>query len=207
MLHYETVDISTLGLLKRLQCLPVLSDTRLVGGTALALQLGHRKSVDLDFFGSWDLSESLEESLSQCGTTRREGGRIRMQFYNIDGVKVDCVTYDAPWLDPPILEDGLRLAAERDIAAMKLFAIANRGARKDFIDVWFLLGRHDLPTLIQWFSAKYPDSEWPLVLRSLVYFEDAERTPMPEMLLPFDWETAKEDIRSAVRKFATTVSP
>lgn len=208
MLHIETVSIPTLGLLRRLQTLPVLAETRLVGGTALALQLGHRKSVDLDFFGKWDLSVSLLDEFAKCGRTeqRANSGR-KLQYFEIAGVTVDCVTYDAPWLDPPVEEMGLRLAGERDIAAMKLFAVANRGVRKDFIDLWFLVRRHGLENMLRWFMSKYLDAPLAIVLRSLVYFDDAEDDPMPIMLQPFDWDRAKDDIRAAVRDFATNASP
>lgn len=77
MLHLETVQPDTLGLLKRIQALPILSETRLVGGTALALQLGHRRSVDLDFVGCWG-EENLQSALESCGTVVRTGGTGRL---------------------------------------------------------------------------------------------------------------------------------
>ena len=125
-----------------------------------------------------------------------------MQFYHVDGVKVDFVTYTAPWLDPPVEEDGVRLAGLRDIAAMKLFAIANRGSRKDFVDIFFLLSRFRLEEMVAWFRAKFPDASLFAVIRSLVYFDDAESDFSPQMLAPFDWEKAKADIRAAVEELA-----
>lgn len=202
MLRLETIDLSTLALLRRLQALPFLADVRLVGGTALALQLGHRKSVDLDLFGSWQPPNSLQEEVSACGKTVRTGGQGRMQFYRIDAVKVDFVTYHHPWLDEPVVEEGVRLAGLRDIAAMKLFTIANRGSRKDFIDIFFLLQRFRLTEMFDWFRKKFPDSELLPVLRSLTYFEDAEKDFSPVMLAPFDWDAAKRDIRAAVETVA-----
>ena len=69
MLHLSTVEPATLELLRKLQSLPILNNTRLVGGTALALQFGHRKSVDLDFFGHIDVdSLDLQEALQTIGT-------------------------------------------------------------------------------------------------------------------------------------------
>ncbi len=202
MLFFQTIEPATLALLKRLQALPFLADTRLVGGTALALQLGHRTSVDLDLFGTWSPQDDLQKHVETCGKMIREGGQGRMQFYHVDGVKVDFVTYTAPWLDPPIEEDGVRLAGLRDIAAMKLFAVANRGTMKDFVDVRFLLSRFQLPEMVAWFQEKYPDAALFPVFRSLVYFDDAENDFPPTMLVPFDWDKAKDDIRTAVKALA-----
>ena len=125
-----------------------------------------------------------------------------MQFFHIDGVKVDFVTYTAPWLDPPVEEDCVRLAGLRDIAAMKLFAIANRGTRKDFVDIHFLLSRFRLAEMVAFFRAKYPDASLFPVFRSLVYFDDAETDFPPSMLVPFNWDQAKSDLRAAVEELA-----
>ena len=202
MLFLQAVEPATLALLKRLQASPFLSGTRLVGGTALALQIGHRRSVDLDLFGSWSPQDDLAKAVEKCGRTVREGGQGRMQFYRVDGVKVDFVTYTAPWLDPPVEEDGVRLAGLRDIAAMKLFAVANRGSRKDFVDVHFLLSRFRLAEMVGWFREKYPDASLFPVFRSLVYFDDADNDFPPALLVPFDWDKAKADIRAAVEELA-----
>lgn len=84
MLHLETVESDTFAILKKIQSLPELNSTRLVGGTALALLLGHRHSVDLDFFGNWK-AENLEPFLATCGSVKRTGGKINLQFYTVDG--------------------------------------------------------------------------------------------------------------------------
>ena len=117
MLHLEAIEPVTLELLKRLQALPAFAETRLVGGTALALQLGHRVSVDLDVFGKWDYAEDLQLELSGVGHAEKESGTPngRMAFFYVDGVKVDCVAYDMyPWLEPPVEEGGVRLAGVKD---------------------------------------------------------------------------------------------
>ena len=202
MLRTESIEASTLALLKRLQALDFLRGTRLVGGTALALQFGHRKSVDLDLFGVWEPRDDLQKMLDGAGAIVREGGQSRMQFYRIDGVKVDIVTNEFPWIDPPVEEAGVRLAGIRDIAAMKLFAITNRGAKKDFVDIFFLLRRFSLAEMMSFFERKFgPDGEG-IVVRSLAYFDDAEEDLSPEMLEPFDWDAAKETILAAVRDYA-----
>ena len=202
MLHLEAVEPGTLALLRRIQALPFMSRTRLVGGTALALQLGHRISVDLDFFGEWTPLAELESVLSECGRLRvKTAGENKLQFFELDGVKVDCVTYsDFPWIDDSVIEGGVVLAGLGDIAAMKINAITNRGTRKDFIDVCFLLERFSLSEILTFFRKKYPKSFLMLALRSLLYFDDAEAEPMPRMLMPFDWEAAKAKITQEVRK-------
>ena len=205
MLFLDAIEPKTLSLLKQLQALPVLAETRLVGGTALALQLGHRTSVDLDIFGKWDYSEDLCGKFSSIGQTEKESGTPsgKMAFFYIDGVKVDCVAYDMyEWLEPPVDVDGVRLAGVKDIAAMKVNAITNRGTRKDFVDMARLLDDYSIEDIFAWYRKKYPDANPALAMRSMSYFVDAETMPMPRMLIPFDWEEAKDRIRAAVRKLA-----
>ncbi len=202
MLHLESVAPATLTLAQRLLALPELSEMRLVGGTALALQLGHRTSVDLDLFGSWDTRLPLNAVLSSCGQVEDQGGSGRMRFSAIDGVKVDCVNYPYPWLEPPVSGDGLRLASVSDIAAMKLAAATNRGTRKDFVDIAFLLKVFSFEKMMSLYRAKYTDANEYTVLRSLTYFDDAEEQPLPVMLMPFDWEEAKTTIRAVVEAYA-----
>lgn len=145
MLQYESISPNTLDLLKKIQSLDFAKDLRLVGGTALALQIGHRISVDLDLFGN--TSASLEEivyELSSVSSVSPLSSSKMMRFLIVDGVKVDIVSYPYPWLDVPVVENGIVLAGIRDIAAMKLSAITNRGTKKDFIDYYFLLKSYSL---------------------------------------------------------------
>ncbi len=200
MLHTETVDANTLDLLKQIQANPNFHETRLVGGTALALQIGHRKSIDLDIFGNIRL-ESLEltQELQTYGTLSIRSASQRIHHLMLRGVQLDIVQYDYPWIDAPVVADGVRLASIRDIAAMKLAAITNRGTKKDFIDLAFLLDRYDLPQMLELYTQKFKDGESFMVLKSLVFFEDAEDDPMPYMLQPIDWNVAKQRIVDSVR--------
>jgi Nucleotidyl transferase AbiEii toxin, Type IV TA system len=199
MLHLEAVTSDTMALLRRIQALPELKQTRLAGGTALALQLGHRLSIDLDIFGTWDEQLDLTSLLSACGKAEKTAGKTRLQFFEIDGIKVDFITYSADWLVDPLEENGIRCAGIPDIAAMKLEAVNNRGSRKDFMDLAFLLELFTLPQMLKFYKQKYPAGSEYLILRSLVFFDDAEEEPMPVMLKPMNWDTAKACIQNAVR--------
>ena len=200
MLQYKTIEPGTLQLLKSLQALPLLQGLRLVGGTALALQLGHRKSVDLDMFGDFsaegiEIRDTLEEQFSV--SVIKESKNIKI--YQVDGIKVDLVNYSRyPWIDNPIEEDGITLAGIKDIAAMKVAAIIGRGTKKDFIDMNRLLQIYSLKEILDMYMQKYPDGSLFIAMKSLSYFEDAESDPMPFMFDDIDWEIVKSNIREAI---------
>ena len=199
MLYLETVESSTLELLKKLQRLPVLEQTRLVGGTALALQLGHRKSIDLDFFGTIDCeAEYLRESIAGIASLTILKESPHIHIYIVDGIKVDIVNYKYPWLDDVVLEQGLRLASVSDIAAMKITAIIGRGTKKYFIDIAFLLHHFSLEEILHFYAAKYNDSSVFMAMKSLAYFDDAEADPMPDMFVNQSWQQLKAYILSKI---------
>ena len=205
MLHTETVEPSTLDLLKRLQRLPELSNTRLVGGTALALHLGHRKSVDLDLFGNFDPIVSYRKKLADAGYSVEGVENGTVQSLRVENVKVDLVNYPYPWMDDALEEGGVRLAGLKDIAAMKLSAVANRGRKKDFIDVARLLDVFSLDQMLSFYKEKFSVSELSFPLRGLMYFDDAEEDPMPEMLDgDLTWENVKKRVVAATRKYVLT---
>ena len=199
MLYLETVESSTLELLKKLQRLPVLEQTRLVGGTALALQLGHRKSIDLDFFGTVDCeAEYLRESIAGIASLTILKESPHIHIYIVDGIKVDIVNYTYPWLVDVVLEQGLRLASVSDIAAMKITAIIGMGTKKDFIDIAFLLHHFSLEEILHFYAAKYNDSSVFMAMKSLAYFDDAETDPMPDMFVNQSWQQVKAYILSKI---------
>ncbi len=135
MLYRETVSAELLALLSKLMSIEALCDLRLVGGTALALQLGHRNSIDIDMFGSHRLSDSqIMEALASFEEVEIVATSKSIKVYFVDNVKVDLVNYPYPWLDPEVAIEGIRMASVRDIAAMKIAAITQRGSKKDFID-------------------------------------------------------------------------
>lgn len=202
MLHYETIHPGTLDLLRKIQSLEMFKDVRLVGGTALALQLGHRKSVDLDFFGRVDASlQEIALELSAFASVSPLSESRMMRFLIVDGVKVDVVNYPYSWIDEPVIEDGVTLAGIKDIAAMKLSAITNRGTRKDFVDYYFLLKLFSFDELINLYVQKYPDAQIFTTLKSLTYFNDAEQDPLPLMMSSLNWEDVKSAIVAEVGGF------
>ena len=204
MLSFQTIEPHTLELLRSLMTMPLLSGTRLVGGTSLALQYGHRNSVDLDFFGSLDddllaFRDSLE-SISHVNVIK-ETKTIRI--YDIDGVKIDFVDYSRyPWLTDAVEEVGLRLASPKDIAAMKVNAIEGRGTRKDFIDIYFLLQHYSLNEILGFYQEKYPEHSLFRALMSLSYFDDAEKQMMPKMFASVSWDEMKAYIIKEVEKIS-----
>ena len=202
MLHTETVIPGTLDLLRKLQSMPSMSGLRLVGGTALALHLGHRKSIDLDLFGQFDERVSFRSLLLSAGHSADGAENGAVQSLRVDNVKVDFVNYPYPWLQAPVAEEDIMLAGIQDIAAMKLSAAANRGRKKDFIDIAFLLQSYQLKDLFELYKIKFSVSEYSFALRGLTYFDDAEDDPMPEMLVTTTWEDVKREIELKVREFA-----
>lgn len=201
MLFFNTIEPGTLGLLKEILSKSFFRDCRLVGGTSLALQYGHRKSVDLDFFGSF-LSDSLQikDELKTIGSYQVIQESKFIFQYIVEGVKVDFVNYPYKWIDEALNEESLKLASPKDIAAMKLSAITNRGTKKDFIDLYELLAHFSLKQLFEFYQEKYTDGVPFLTLKSMTWFEDAEADPMPFMLRDYTWENVKQKIRDEVLK-------
>lgn len=203
MLHLNTIEGHTLVLLKKLQQLEEFSGLRLVGGTALALQLGHRQSIDLDFFGSIEADTLTILDLLKSHKLEDiaiESQSPRIHIFRINGIKVDIINYPYKWLAEPIEEERLKLAALNDIAAMKLEAISNRGTKKDFIDLYFLLKTFQLPQMLDFYTEKYPHGSIYNVVRSLTYFTDADPQVNPRMIKRIQWDEVKETIKQAVRE-------
>lgn len=203
MLSLQTVQPDTLELLKTLMRLPILSDMRLVGGTALALQYGHRRSVDLDFFGhtTENVDELTEAIREEVGHIQTLSATKRIKVYNIQNVKVDIVNYDYPWIDDAVIEGDIRMASPKDIAAMKVNAVIGRGTKKDFIDIFFLLQHYTFDELLQFYKKKYPDGSEFRALLSMAYFADADLQAMPYMYENVEWSDIKQRIRKEQEQY------
>jgi hypothetical protein len=201
MLQHHTVESGTLDLLKKIMAIPELTGFNLAGGTALALQIGHRISVDLDFFGARPIDKDEIVSLLEVfGEPHILQHSRNILIFNLNGIKVDFVNYKYPWLREITIVEGIRLASLPDIGAMKLGAIAGRGKKRDFTDLFFLLKKFTLSELLSFYRVKYPDGNEFLVLRSLTYFDDADEDKEPELFEKADWTEIKKSITEEVKK-------
>jgi Nucleotidyl transferase AbiEii toxin, Type IV TA system len=203
MLHLETVFPATWELLKNLMSIPELAEFNLAGGTSLSLQIGHRLSVDLDFFGKRPFeSQEILDLVHPFGTVKMMSQRRNILVLDINGVKVDFVNYSYLPIEPVLHQTGIRLLGLPDIAAMKLAAIAGRGRKRDFIDLFFLLKNYKLAELLTFYNRKFPDGSEFMVVKSLTYFEDADQDENPKMLQKLDWQKVKNTIQKEVKKIS-----
>jgi hypothetical protein len=167
----------------------------LAGGTAAALHLGHRISIDLDFFrpDPFDSSQ-LAARLSDLGQFRLERLADNTLLGELEGVRTSFFCYHYPLLVEPVSVLGVKVAGIEDIAAMKLDAISRRGTRRDFIDLYFIAQSGlTLSEALQCYQRKYVGLNLNLVhlVKSLTYFADAETDPMPQMLIELSWDDVK----------------
>lgn len=176
MLQKETIKDNTLELLKKLQGEETLSTTRLVGGTALALQIGHRISVDLDLFSKEPLDiNAIEQILTHKFNFSAHfisKGSVRGE---IDGIKIDILHHPYEWIDEPVCEEDIIMASLQDITAMKLNSIIHNGTRpKDFLDVAYLSQYFSYDNMRSLLVQKYPEYDPILLDRCINYFDDIE---------------------------------
>jgi hypothetical protein len=196
MLQTETVEPDTLGLLKRLSRETALAHFVLVGGTALALQIGHRKSIDLDFFcpepfDAHKLLSNLQDKYEIIAINIDDNTLIA----EVNGVKVDFIRFRYPFKKPYLIEDGITLLDINDIAPMKIDAITGRGHKKDFFDLYFLLKHFSLADILDKYKTMFGHSIIFHVLKSLTYFDDAELNPNPlTMDKSISWPIIKKKI-------------
>jgi hypothetical protein len=173
MLYKETIENSTLDLLTKLMSDAQLNDFILVGGTAIALHIGHRISIDLDLFSCNPFDKNLLTDYL------RNKYLFHLDYIShntikgeINGVQIDCIAHQYPWIDPHIVDENIRLAGLSDLAAMKLNAIAGNGTRvKDFIDVAYLSGKLSLNEMLKGYELKY-NSNQVIPLKAFTWFDD-----------------------------------
>jgi Nucleotidyl transferase AbiEii toxin, Type IV TA system len=200
MLFTKTAIPQTLELLKNIQSLDLFKNLRIVGGTGLALQIGHRMSDDIDLFGDIeDGHQTILDELKKLGTISILKRTSNIHIFLINEVKVDIVNYSYPWLKPAIIKQNIKMADIEDIAAMKMGAITGHGTKKDFIDLYFLLQKFTLDEMLHLYEKKFNDGSIFLVLKSLCYFEDAESDPMPKMFKEISWDNVKQKIIEELR--------
>ncbi len=167
MLHKDPKIIAekTFNLIQQLQALAELEGFYLVGGTSLALQMGHRNSIDIDLFSKKDFDENfIMEVIGKKYSFEKKFSRKNTIIGFVNNIKVDFITHAYNYVKPPVTEEGITYLSKEDIAAMKLNAISNSGQRlKDFIDVYYLLQYFSVNDMIGFFEIKYPNVN-PLIL-------------------------------------------
>ena len=199
MLQTSTVASSTLELLKKLQAEPLLSSVRLVGGTALSLQIGHRESEDLDLFSVEPLDDNLVQSMliDKYGFVPSVIAQNTLIGF-LQGIKIDVIFHPFSWLDGSVEENGMRIASIADVAAMKMHAIINSGKRpKDFVDIAFLSMHYSYNEIKQLLLRRYPAYDPIMADKAIIYFGDIDEVLIPSIKMlgyQFDFERIKKRI-------------
>ena len=169
--------------------------TYLGGGTAIALHIGHRKSVDLDWFTAQEFDEKMWQMKWEAdfGFTLR-GRDWQTLTGEIESVKTALYFYKYPLIDETATHNNLEIAGLKDLAVMKLDAVISRGTKRDFVDLYFLTKEFGVNLMLDFYDQKYGKlEERELLLRkALVYFKEADEDEMPNMLIPIDWKKIKD---------------
>jgi hypothetical protein len=192
--HVQVISVEADRALRELKQTPLLSAFYLAGGTGLALHVGHRRSMDLDFFSQEPFDADTVVSKLRFSPGFRVLGKGEATLHaQIRGTKVSFLGYPYPLLFRSAPFSEVMIADPRDIACMKISAIAGRGTRRDFIDLYAVAKLYGLPQLVEWFKEKFRPANYSVVhlLKSVTYFEEAEQDPMPDMLVPMTWEEVK----------------
>ena len=205
MLYKETVTDALFETLKSISSLEKLSSFRLVGGTAIALQIGHRRSIDLDLFSNEKVKKQnialdlenkfpgIECFISQDGITTR-----------INDLKIDIFDdWMIPFKEEPVIVDRIKIASLKDLAAFKLTALTERREKKDYIDLYFLFQKFGGLTLLKEYHSYNPLLSAKSLLFALeeVIVAQENSSPMPDMIRPVLWEEIKNDMHQAAKEF------
>ena len=205
-MHPKVVGTKGWGLIRRLVHGKLTDGWVLAGGTGLALQFGHRLSRDLDFFGNRAFDGvRLADSLARVAAVTVLGRSAGTLHVTLAGSRLSFLKLQRPLLFPGTSYRGIVVADPRDIAVMKVLAIAGRGSRKDFVDLhFFIRSGGSLESVFRWIHRRFKGidfNEYHL-LRSLAFFEDAESEPMPRMLRRASWEDIKRTMVAEVRRLS-----
>ncbi len=209
MLHKEAVTPELISLASMLSAMPELASYRMVGGTAIALHLGHRKSIDIDFFSNESTDKSLIRKvfLSQFPETQFFISPDHLSAV-INGIRLEL--YDEwmiPFRSAELNLEGLRLASLADLAAFKLSAVTGRREKKDYIDLYFLFDALGMENVLSQFKLYDPLLSPKSILFALAEVKTAERnqSPMPEMLQQVSWAEINSSMQKAGELFLQLV--
>jgi hypothetical protein len=196
--HWEAITPGARVTLAVLGQLPLLRPFYLGGGTALALRLGHRISQDLDLFANIDsldddLRHSIIEELRQAHAVNVLRDSVFGLILEANGQAISFFSYGYPMLEPTDLVSGVQIAGILDISLRKMNAVAGRGTRRDFYDLYFIASQVSLDELFAQSTKKYPQSRGfeMRVLVALVDFDVADQQDEPTLLLPAEWSEVK----------------
>lgn len=189
---------------KKLKNIEALSDFYLTGGTALSLQLGHRESEDLDFFTQKEFNpELLIKAFDKLGTiSTTDTAKNTLNFF-LNDVKLQFLYYPYKLLEEPVIYQNVKVSSVLDIACTKLITISSRGSKKDFVDLFVLLQTYTLKELFENLGKKYEGINYNKqhIIKSLVYFEDADKESIPRLHINTTWEDMKKIVTSKVESF------
>lgn len=206
----ESVDIQTLELIKELQAKEYLKGFFLVGGTALALHLNHRQSVDIDLFSNTAFdTNALLEAIQQDFNYQISLTATNTLKGSINSIKVDLIAHRYPYLNPPATVSGIQTLSLPDITAMKLNAIVTSGQRsKDFIDVYYLTDLFSVESMVSFYKTKYSQDNDTFLLKSLIYFDEVDLSDWPVMITDrsLKWSTVKKKLSSLVLEYTKSQS-
>ncbi len=206
MLYIKTVEPRTFSVLKQLMETPELKDFSLVGGTALSLYYGHRKSVDLDLFSNKPFENlviinTLKKKFQDKLVIEEKQPRFGIFCY-INEVKIDMIRHPHPLIRPELNFDNIRMFSTEDIIAMKVQAILGRGKKKDFWDVAELLNHYSVSDFINLHKEKYVSQNLLITVpQAITYFADAEESEDPISLKKQTWDSVKEFISLKVSEY------
>ncbi len=209
MIYTNILTEKQLGVLKKIKSLP--EESYLAGGTALALQLGHRTSLDYDFYtkNHFDTELILKDFQQDLVDLRIDRVANDTLIFTSEGISVSIFYYPYELIGNLVQFKEIKLASIKDIAAMKMIAISMRGKRRDFIDVYYLLQKYNLKELIEFTIKKYPSYQPMVILKGLIYFQDAEDEDLSRGIKVFDkdfsWERAKKKIFEEVAKYQASI--
>lgn len=204
-MYSKVLNKNQLKIIKSLSFLK--GDFYLAGGTGLALQIGHRSSVDLDFYC---LKHFLADKLLPDFQIRFERLAVRRAIkdtliLSVGETDLSFFFYPYKLLKPPVQFETINLASIEDVAAMKITAIIQRGRRRDFVDIYYLLDKYALKQIINFALKKYPGFQEMMILKALIYFADAEEEELERHIKIFDknfsWEKVKKKIFEEVKKY------
>lgn len=202
----KTLSSTTQASLALLGKSGLLKDAYLAGGSALALHLGHRHSLDFDFFTRKHFkAKNLINSLKKISNFEKNTLSQDTLLGIFNSVKFSLFYLEYPLIQKTKSFLNISLASTADIAAMKLAAIVDRGTKRDFIDLYFLAKeKYKLKEMLSFYNKKYQKLSENIysILKALQYFEDAEESEMPKMIKKVSWEEIKRFFEKEVLKLS-----